>query len=191
MADQKMNDRYGQLINVVEILEALIRNIALKQALHRVDNDPHLNFWRLIYGNQMDVPVLEWCKLFGSDDAERQPVHWKNVATDQEDFRAGLFAALGIDAKGWSAYWLAMKKYRDLQVAHHDPRRRNISHYPAFDHALNSAFYYYDYVRSELRKFGVDQQPADIREYARKFEEKCFEAATAAMRATSAVRDFE
>ena len=69
-----MNDRYGQLINVVEILEALIRNIALKQALHRVDNDPHLNFWRLIYGNQMDVPVLEWCKLFGSDDAERQPV---------------------------------------------------------------------------------------------------------------------
>ena len=94
-----MNDRYSQLINVVEILEALIRSIALKQALHRVDSDPHLNFWRLVYSNQMDVPVLEWCKLFGSDDAERQLVHWKNVATDQENFRAGLFSALGIDSK--------------------------------------------------------------------------------------------
>jgi hypothetical protein len=28
---------------------------------------PSLNFWRLIYGNLLDVAVLEWCKVFGSD----------------------------------------------------------------------------------------------------------------------------
>ena len=182
-------DRLSQLFAAVEILEALIRNIALKQALHRVDKDPHLNFWRLIYGNQMDVPVLEWCKLFGADDAERQPVHWKNVASDLEHFRAGLFASIGIDADGWSAYWQEMKKYRDMEVAHHDSHRNSISKYPLLNTALHSAFYYFDYVRSELRNFGIDQQPSDIREYARKFEEKCVEVATVAMSATRSITE--
>ena len=53
-------ERRGQLFHVIEILESLIRNIALKKALHRAHNDPHLSFWRLIYGNQLDVPVAGW-----------------------------------------------------------------------------------------------------------------------------------
>jgi hypothetical protein len=183
------NDRRKQLLNVVEILGSLIRNIALKKALHRANADPHLNFWRLIYGNQMDVPVLEWCKLFGSDDADRQPVHWKNMVTDQDVFRNGLLEDLGIDRASWDAYWEEMKKYRDMNVAHHDLGGESISFFPKLDHALNSAFYYYDYVRSELKKMGTDQQPSDVRKYARDFEDKCVEVATAAMAATAHIKE--
>jgi hypothetical protein len=43
-----------------------------------------LNFWRLIYGNLMDMAVIEWCKLFGSDSEEHQPAHWKNIIPEAE-----------------------------------------------------------------------------------------------------------
>jgi hypothetical protein len=31
----------------------------MKRALTAVDPNPHLNFWRLIQGNQLDIAVLE------------------------------------------------------------------------------------------------------------------------------------
>jgi hypothetical protein len=183
------NDRRKQLLNVVGILGSLIRNIALKKALHRAHADPHLNFWRLIYGNQMDVPVLEWCKLFGSDDSDKQPIHWKSVVADQDAFRNGLLSDLGIDRAAWNAYWEEMKKYRDMNVAHHDPGRESIPFFPKLDLALGSACYYYDYVRAELAKLHVDQQPSDVRRYAREFEEECFEIAVAAIAATAGMKE--
>jgi hypothetical protein len=139
----------------------------------------------LIYGNQLDVPVLEWCKLFGSDDAEKQLTHWKNVATDKDAFKAGLLTALGIDGATFDAYWQEMKKYRDTNVAHHDPRREHIRFYPKLDLALDSACYYFDYVRDELLTFRIDQQPNDIRKYSHDFEENCVEVATVAIKATA------
>jgi hypothetical protein len=54
----------------------------------------------------MDVPVLEWCKLFGSDDADKQPIHWKNVVTDEDAFRSELLSNLGIDRAAWNAFCL-------------------------------------------------------------------------------------
>jgi hypothetical protein len=197
------DSRRKQLLNVVGILGSLIRNIALKKALHRAHADPHLNFWRLIYGNQMDVPVLEWCKLFGSDDADKQPIHWKNVVTDscskpttmssayrmRDAFRNGLLSNLGIDRAAWDAYWEEMKKYRDMNVAHHDPGRESIPFFPKLDLALGSACYYYDYVRAELAKLQVDQQPSDVRRHAREFEEECLEIAGAAIAATASMKE--
>jgi hypothetical protein len=173
-----------QLIETVAVLGALVRNIALKRALHNADANPHLNFWRLIYGNQMDMAVLEWCKLFGSDDAERQPVHWKNVAVDQAAFRAGLFTAVGMDEAQWARYWREMKTYRDYTVAHHDPRRESIPTFPVLDPALNGAIYYFEYVRAELAKLGVNQQPSNVRLYVEQFEEQCLAVAKAALAAT-------
>jgi len=119
----------------------------------------------LIFANELDVSLLEWSKLFDSDDEERQPVHWKNVVADQDAFRAGLLAALGIDARTWAAYWHEMKKYRDTHVAHHDPRRgESLKFYPKLDLALATACYYYDHVRNDLRRqFSINQQPSDIR----------------------------
>jgi hypothetical protein len=62
-----------------------------------------------------------------------------------------------------------MKRYRDQVVAHHDQRRVKIKNYPTFDLALESAYFYYDYVVSELHKNGIDQQPKDLRAYGAEF----------------------
>ena len=74
------------LFDASEALTNLVRNIHLRRQLSAVRADPHLVFWRLIYGDLSDIVVLEWCKLFGSDDDERQPLHWKNVIPDHPNF---------------------------------------------------------------------------------------------------------
>lgn len=178
MADKK------QLIETVTVLGSLVRNIALKRALHNAESDPHLNFWRLIYGNQMDMAVLEWCKLFGSDDSEKQLVHWKNVTQDEDAFRTSLLAAAEMDATQWAAYWREMKNYRDYTVAHHDPRREGIPTFPVLEPAMKSAIYYFEYVRAELGKLGINQQPSNVGVYVEQFEELCHRAAKAALAAT-------
>jgi hypothetical protein len=61
-------DRKQQLFDVVEVLVNLVRNIRLRRELHSVCANPPLNFWRVIYGDLTDIAVLEWCKLFGSDN---------------------------------------------------------------------------------------------------------------------------
>ncbi len=60
------------LLDAAQVLTNLVRNIHLRRELKAVCPDPHLAFWRLIYGDLSDITVLEWCKLFGSDDDERQ-----------------------------------------------------------------------------------------------------------------------
>src|SRR5258708_38966725 len=112
-----------QLIAVINTVGNLIRGIHLKRALSAINPDPPLNFWRLIHGNLLDFAVLEWCKLFGSDDKDHQPTHWKNVATDQDAFRSGLLEHLNIDKKTWEAYWTELKSYRDTRVARSEERR--------------------------------------------------------------------
>ena len=90
----------------------LARSAEMKRALTEVDPEPHLNFWRLIHGNQLDIAVLEWCKVFGSAG---EATHWKKIVppADHDQFRDGLFGAVGVTAKEWEVYWNEMKKYRD------------------------------------------------------------------------------
>jgi hypothetical protein len=141
--------------------------------------------WRVIYGNLTDMVVLEWCKLFGSDDEQQQPVHWKNVASNPDDFRKDLLSQLGIYESKWRSYWAEMKRYRDQVVAHHDQRRVEIKNYPTFDLALESAYFYYDFLVSELRNNGIDQQPHDLRAYSTDFAAQCRDIAAIAMAATN------
>jgi hypothetical protein len=56
-----------------------------------------------------------------------------------------------------------MNRYRDPSVAHHDARSVEIKNYPTLDLALEVCYLYYEFVDSELRKQGVDQQPRDLR----------------------------
>lgn len=184
-----MNERKQHLLSVVEIIASLVRTIQLRRTLHSVSPKPHLVFWRVIYGNLTDMAVLEWCKLFGSDDAQNQPVHWKNIASDPETFRKELFASLGIYESKWRSYWTEMKRYRDLSVAHHDARRVEIKNYPTFDLALESAYFYYSFAVSELRKLGVDQQPKDLRAYSKDFAAQCHDIATSAIQATASFKE--
>ena len=184
-----MNERKQRLLSAVDVLASLVRTIQLRRTLHTVWAEPHLNFWRVIYGNLTDMAVLEWCKLFGSDDQDNQPVHWKNVAVEPAAFRKALLAKLGIYDSKWRSYWAEMKRYRDQSVAHHDQRRVEIKHYPTFDLGLESAYFYYDYLISELRKEGIDQQPPDLRNYARDFADHNREIAVAATNATRSFRE--
>jgi hypothetical protein len=184
-----MNERKQHLLDVVEITVNLVRTIQLRRTLHSVSPKPSLVFWRVIYGNLTDMVVLEWCKLFGSDDEQNQPVHWKNIASDPEKFRKELFDSLGIYESKWRSYWAEMKRYRDLNVAHHDVRRVEIKNYPTFELALESAYYYYDFVVSELRKQGVDQHPSDLRAYSKDFAAQCHDTAPAAIYATASFKE--
>lgn len=162
----------------------LARSAHLKRVLTSVEREPSLNFWRVIYGNLLDVAVLEWCKIFGTDD---QPTHWKKIvcASDQAAFRKNLLVALKIDESAWSAYWREMQNYRNEHVAHHVVPS-NVSRYPMLDIALASSYFYYKYLVGELRKLDdVSKFPSDLESYCERFAALAKEAATKALTATS------
>jgi hypothetical protein len=184
-----MIDSKNSLKPVINTIVSLVRNIQLKRVLTRVNPDPGLNFWRLMHGNLLDMAVLDWCKLFGSDDQEHQPVHWKNVIDNQAAFREGLLLDLEMDEYAWISYWREMKCYRDTHVAHSDFRKPDVTHFPKLDHALKSAFFYYAFILRELRQAGIDEYPEDIREYAQRFIEHSESIAKSAVSATSDIEE--
>ena len=96
-----MNGRKQRLLHVVEVLASVVRTIQLRRTFSVVSPTPTLVMWRVIYGNLTDMAVLEWCKLFGSDDEQNQPVHWKHIAPDPEQFRKDLFSNLRIYESKW------------------------------------------------------------------------------------------
>jgi hypothetical protein len=97
-------ERKRAILVAKDILAAIVRNVHLRRELSKVSAEPALNFWRLIYGNLTDMAVLEWCKLFGSDDSERQPVHWKSIAEDQEHFREDMLKSIGVSREARNQY---------------------------------------------------------------------------------------
>jgi hypothetical protein len=146
----------AQLTDAINTLANLVRCAYLKRALANIEPRPRLNFWRVIYGNLLDTTVMEWCKLFGSDDEGRQHVHWKNLFKDQkDDFRAGLLRHVRASRRQWDDYWKQMKTYRDKFAAHLDPDRREVTHYPELELAIASSGYYYSKIITELRRRGV------------------------------------
>lgn len=151
-----------QLMRALNVLVNLTRCVGLKRALTQVDADPKLNFWRVMFGSLLDVAVLEWCKLFGSDAEE---LHWKNLFQDEAGFRAGLLAQVGLQKANWDAYHDQMKTYRDQHVAHLDFNGHNLVNYPELDHALSSAVYYYSRVIEDLRALGVERFPNSLQDY--------------------------
>jgi hypothetical protein len=184
-----MSDRRQRLLAAGEVLVSLVRTIQVRRTLHVVWADPPLNFWRVIYGNLTDMAVLEWCKLFGSDDDQNQPIHWKNVALDPDAFKRAMLANLVIYDSKWRSYWTEMKTYRDQVVAHHDERRRDIKRFPTFDLALESSYFYYKHILSELGKLGENRQPKDLLNYGKDFSAQCRNIAAVATDATRSFRE--
>jgi len=142
--------RKDDLIAHVFRLVGVARSAHLKQTLTEINPEPGLNFWRFIYGNLLDVAVLEWCKIFGT---HAEPTHWKKLITDHDSFRNGLLAALKINEPTWVAYWEEMKNYRDNRIAHHI-EYADLKNYPKLDLALESSYYYYAHLIKELREVG-------------------------------------
>ncbi|MDA8248605.1 MAG: hypothetical protein M0Z28_05445 [Rhodospirillales bacterium] len=181
-----------QLKDAVSVLVSLVRNAHLKRVLHSVDPEPHLNFWRVIYGNLLDLAVLEWCKLFGSDNAGHQPTHWKNLvpASDHGTFRQDLLQHLKIDIDEWMSYREKMKTYRDTCVAHDDVRKRvDVTVYPDLNIAMESSYFYYSYLLKELRRRGIGDYPTDLRTYCATFAEQATLIAREAMAATAEIKE--
>ncbi|RFC40682.1 MAG: hypothetical protein DID89_2727546633 [Candidatus Nitrotoga sp. CP45] len=163
------------------------RSVEMKRALTAIEPEPTLNFWRLIHGNQLDIAVLEWCKVFGSDG---EGTHWKNIVriAEHNQFRQDLLVWLGITADEWGAYWKEMKGYRDNLVAHHIEMNR-VSNYPVLDNALKSSFFYYKYLIKELRLLGETEYPDDLETYCAAFQKQAREIASQALASTAAMKE--
>lgn len=181
-------DELNQIESHIERLVALVRCATLKRVLHKVDPEPALNFWRLIYGNLMDFSVIEWCKTFGADSEDG---HWKNIVIEPDSFRSELLNHLKLDASQWDAYWREMKHYRDNFAAHAGRSKIGVSldHFPCLDIALESTFFYFQYLIGRLRELGVERKPNDLRSYAIEFEGLANKAAQAAIKATNGIRE--
>lgn len=160
--------------------------ILVRRALEAVDPSPPLASWLVIYNALFDTAVIDWCKLFGSDDEEHQPTHWKNIVADHDAFRTELCQELGIPWSDWVAYWDEMKKYRDNAAAHLSTARREIKRFPKYDLALKSAKFYYERVAAiSLSEFGFQPHPELIEDYIRAFSEDASEFAQTAIGATA------
>lgn len=179
------------LVVAVNIIANVVRSVHLKRALSEIDPEPRLNFWRGIYGNLLDIAVIDWCKLFGSDDEEHQKTHWKNVIAGPEhaSFRQELYHALATDKDGCAAYWKEMKDYRDRHAVHRDFKKNDITHYPVLDGALASCRVYYRHVIVKLRANGVNRYPEDLDAYGEAFADQAREIARAALAATNAFEE--
>ncbi|ODR95203.1 hypothetical protein AUC70_05755 [Methyloceanibacter stevinii] len=174
---------------VVAGIASFVRNAQIKRALQGCDPEPRLNFWRVLYGDCLDMAVIEWSKLFGSDS--RQPVHWKTIIhKDEHDkFRKGLLEAIGIPESAWQDYWNRMKGYRDNHAAHFNEeylRPRNKPRYPDLSVALEAAYFYYDRLLPLMSDRGIAHSyPKDIREYSQRFGAQARQVATKALAATA------
>ena len=185
----------AEIHHAIRILGTFIWNTHLKRALEEVDPDPKLNFWRIIYGTQLDMAVIEWCKLFGSDHEEHQPVHWKNTIPEKErdQFRNDLFKHLKLTPEKFREYWETVKNYRDNHAAHFNSewlKPENKPKYPTLDVALEASYFYYPYLLNEFKKRGIEHHyPLDIREYSERFSKQAIEVAAKAISATADIKE--
>jgi len=182
-----MGNSHSVLIQHIERLRDLVRSAHLKRALAAVDADPKLNFWRIIYGNLLDSAVLEWCKIFGTDD---EPTHWKSIVPIEEhdSFRQKLLDHLGIENATWREYWNEMKAYRNNHVSHSNAQNRS-ERYPQLDLALKASYFYYDHLIKELRALGCSSYPDDLVTYCTAFFGQAEAVAKVAIRSTSGMTE--
>ncbi len=174
----------------VGIAVSVVRNIQLRRVFDAKPESDQ-NFWRVISGNFTDIVAIDWCKLFGNDDREHQPAHWKNIipTSDHGAFRSGLLKALEISHEQWIEYRRDFKNYRDRNAAHLDVRSPRPAHYPTFEIALQATFYYYEWIVKLAQGKGLVRQFPDLRRYAERFKLKCADMADAALLATKSIID--
>lgn len=111
---------------------------------------PDSQYWRTIHGNQVDIAVLEWCKLFVEG---KEKYAWKKVVSERTAFEVGLLKRLKISDKEFASYTKSIKHYRDKFVAHLDDE--NEMQIPQFDLAWAAIQFYYEHATEiELPKEG-------------------------------------
>src|SRR5919204_3835775 len=114
--------RKDRLRRVVILCCSFARNLAYyriawsQEHRHLLDQGhAHVNFWRVVNSNFLEMCVLEWYKLF----AEKKGKHfWGNIVTDVPAFEAGLLRYLGLEMDAFQKEISAMRLYRDKFIAH-------------------------------------------------------------------------
>lgn len=84
-----------------ETLRTFMDAVAQMRAITAVEGHPY--FLTVAQRNAYDTAINAWCILFGSDHADRQQIHWKNMF-DPDPFRAGLLESLGVSHEEWAGY---------------------------------------------------------------------------------------
>jgi hypothetical protein len=158
------------------------RTIQVHRALVQTWASPHLDFWCMINSNMFDQAAIHWCKLFGSSDGNS--THWKNIVTDENQFRNDLLRHLNIARPKWDAYGKKIRDFRNWDAAHYDEQRRELKTYPDFEIALKATYFYYAYLAAELLKHGIRPEPFDLGAFSEAFIDQARLIADAACGAT-------
>lgn len=157
----------------------VVRNAASYRSLKKYKDGFNQNYWILVFNNFYDAAVLEWCKVFGTDN---EPTHWKTLVDDHTSFRKGLLARIGIGEHGWESYWKQVRDYRNNLITHHQ-KTPKVTQYPPLDNALEAAFFYYEWLVKKLDELGIIQEPENLKDYyfscleqSMRFSERAFKA---------------
>ena len=125
------------------------RQLSYHRSLTKYKDSFRLNFWKTVFNNAIDLAVLDWLHLFGSD---KDDLHWNRIIKDTQNFKSGLLMYLGLDDSAWKDYRKTVKEYRDKDVAHIEVRP--VGNVPNLNTALKAADYYYEHVYRELEPLG-------------------------------------
>jgi hypothetical protein len=157
----------------------VVRNAANYRSLDR--HEFNQSYWIIIFNNFYDMAILEWCKIFGTDN---EPTHWKALVSDSDcsSFRNGLLKRIGLDESGWQSYWKEIRDYRNNALAHHR-KSPMVTRYPPLDNVLQSAFYYHGWLVKQLEAIGIIEEPNNLEAYynsyirqAKLFLERAYES---------------
>ena len=145
-----MEQREKLLLRVAYKCQDFARQLSYFRARPNKDDTHQLYFWKFVFNNFIDLAVLDWLHLFGSD---RDDLHWKGIVWDIVSFKHGLLAQLRLNDVQWNTYWKSVKEYRDKDVAHIEVRPTG--HVPDMNTALKAVDYYYGYVFGELSQIAT------------------------------------
>jgi hypothetical protein len=141
------------------------RSYALYKASYN-DDGSHIvggQFWNTELGNNIDIAVIEWCKLFGNYDQEKH--HWKRVVKDRKHYKTQLLTEFENSEAKWAEYHKSILKYRNKFVAHLDVDNEYIV--PLLEIALKLISKHYDYLLQYEVEDGFFNEPIpnDIQSY--------------------------
>ena len=105
----------------------------------------------------LKMSVIEWCKIFGTDDNE---LHWEktvimNSCKFQNEFRLKIYEATKLSAKEWKDYHSTIIGFRNKYVAHYD--KDYDEPVPKMDNSLTVAFAFDEWLWKELNTVSISK----------------------------------
>ena len=99
---------------MIELVANFSRNVAYLRGAKTDDYKswirPDTNFWRTVTANNIDMAVIEWCKLFVDGKGKH---YWRTVVSDPDTFLDNAFAAIGCSSCHFDEVEGQMAEYRN------------------------------------------------------------------------------